>query len=72
MKELPLQFQELSEALDMAVILAKGILKPVLMPEDVLTPGAVLLVAKNPAPEVLSLNRDTCPLSSESATHRSR
>lgn len=55
-KEPSLHFQELSKTLDMTVILAKRVLKPILVPIDALTPCAVLLIAKNPALHVLRLD----------------
>ncbi len=57
-KKVPLQFQELSEALDVAVILVKRVLKPVLMAIDALTPGAILLTAKNPPLYVLCFDNE--------------
>ena len=57
-KEPSLQFQELSETLDMTVILAKRVLKPILVPVDALTPSAVLLIAKNPSLHVLRLDNE--------------
>lgn len=57
-KEPSLQFQELSEAFDVAEILAKRILKPVLVAVDALTPGAVLLIAQNPSLHVLRLDNE--------------
>lgn len=55
-EQLSLQFQKLSKAFDVAVILTKRILKPILVTVDALTPGAVLLAAENPTLHVLGLD----------------